>query len=300
VLDDTNSARLVPNGPGPSPISFWYANASSNVRPRADVYLFTGLDYKQTLRDYSVLGGAIPLAPRSVYGVWWSHWAPYSQDDVVYDILGGYKNFSLPLDHIMLDVDWHTENGGNKTVPCYSYGGWTVNTELWPAWEDFLLSLHDGTNPTGFKLKVMLNLHPQGGFDACQKYWSDFSAATGYTNSSRIMPCTFGNQKIAAATFSAYMDANELKTVDAWWTDFDYMGDCFDAPDGGASSSWPGIAWSNEVFAGHAASRGNARPLVLSRSGGLGSHRNPVSFSGDANQHRVRTVFRYARAHILI
>ena len=290
VLDDTNSARLVAPGAGATPIPFWYANATAATRPRADVYLFAGgLNFKRTLQDYSVLGGPVALAPRGTYGVWWSHWAPYTQENVTYGILGGYHNYSLPLDFLILDVDWHTESQGNTSVPCYSYGGWTVNTKLWPDWTGFIRSLKDATNPTGVKLRVMLNLHPQGGFDACQKYWPDFSAATGYTNSSRIVPCTFGDQTIAAATFSAYMDAHELADVDGWWTDYDYIGDCFDAPDGGSSSSWPGIAWSNEVFAGHAALRGSAggRPLVLSRSGGLGSHRNPVSFSGDVSQHRV-------------
>jgi hypothetical protein len=291
VIDDTDAARLVPPGEeGPSPISFWYANATTATRPRADLYLFAGgLDFKRTLREYGTLGGAVALAPRSVYGVWWSHWAPYTQSDVTFDILGGYANYSLPLDHLILDVDWHTEDNGNATRPCYGYGGWTVNTALWPDWEGFVTSLHNASNPTGNALKLMLNLHPSGGFDACQKYWPDFSAATGYTNYSRIVPCTYGQQRIAAATFSAYMDAHELAGVDAWWTDYDGTSDCFDAPDGGSSSSWSGIAWSNEVFAGHAAARGSAggRPLVLSRSGGLGTHRNPVSFSGDVSQSRV-------------
>ena len=162
-----------------------------------------------------------------------------------------------------------------------------MNTALWPQWAEFVDSLHSGSNPTGHPLKLMLNLHPQGGFDACQANWPAFSAATGYTNASRIMPCTFGDQRIAAATFSAYMDAQPLSGVDGWWTDYDYEGgDCFSAPSAGlAHSSFP-IAWSNEVFAGHAAGRGGGRrPLVLSRSGGLGGHRNPVAFSGDANQH---------------
>ena len=173
-------------------------------------------------------------------------------------------------------------------MPCYSYGGWTVNTALWPQWGAFVASLHNGSNPTGRPLKLMLNLHPQGGFDACQANWPNFSAATGYTNASRIMPCTFGIQRIAAATFSAYMDGPDLGEVDGWWTDFDYApSECSDAPSAGlARSSYP-IGWSNEVFGGHAAARGGGRrPLVLSRSGGLGAHRNPVSFSGDANQHR--------------
>lgn len=191
VLDDTNAARLVPPSPGATPLGFWYENATAATQPRADVYLFAGgLDFKAALRDYGVLGGPVALAPRSVYGVWWSHWAPYSQADVTYDILGGYRNFSLPLDHLMLDVDWHTESNGNSSIPCYGYGGWTVNTKLWPDWAGFISTLKNGSNPTGNKLRLMLNLHPSGGFDACQKYWDDFSAATGWTNKSRIMPCT--------------------------------------------------------------------------------------------------------------
>jgi hypothetical protein len=287
LLDDSLSARFVPTAEGPSPIPYWYANASASNGPQADLYLFAGgLNYSKTLYEYSRVGGAISLPPRSVFGVWWSHWQPFTQEEFVDTILGGYANFSLPLDHAVLDVDWHTEETGNASVPCYSYGGWTVNTALWPQWESFLDDCHSGTNPTGYKLKVLLNLHPQGGFDACQKYWPAFSALTGYTDASRILPCTFGIQKIAAATFTAYMDYAELSTVDAWWVDFDYVGDCFDAPSSTLlHSGYPGLAWSNEVFAGHNVVRGR-RPLVLSRSGGIGDHRNPVRFTGDANQHR--------------
>jgi hypothetical protein len=107
LLDDTDAARLVPAAPGvPSPIPFWYANASAASKPGADLYLFAaGLDYEKTLREYAAVGGAMPLAPRSVYGVWWSHWQTFTQAEFTSDILGGYANYSLPLDHVMLDVD---------------------------------------------------------------------------------------------------------------------------------------------------------------------------------------------------
>ena len=287
LLDDTASARRVPNDPAsPSPLTAWFTNATADG-PAADWYFFApGLDYATALRDFVAVSGAPALPPRSVYGVWWSHWEAFNQTFFTSDILGHYASLSLPLDHVVLDVDWHTELSNVSTTPCYDYGGWTVNTALWPAWDSFVASLHDGTNPTGHPLRLLLNLHLQGGYDACQKYYTDFAQAVGASTApgAPIVPCTTGNQRIAAAIFSAYMDHAELAGVDAWWTDNDGT-ECFGAPSASTPSSFPAMAWSNEVFAGHNAVRGR-RPLVLSRSGGLGAHRSAVSFSGDANQHR--------------
>jgi hypothetical protein len=198
----------------------------------------------------------------------------------------------------MLDVDWHTEQSQlNATVPCYSYGGYTVNTALWPDWAAFIDALHTPAvsplNPVGVPLKLMLNLHPQGGTDACQKNWSGFADAIDYAGTA-IVPCTWGNQRIAAASFASFMDAVDLAPVDGWcecgmdgavWLgcaaavviptalhhtpnnagpDFDFEGDCYDAPTAGvAGSSWPGIAWSNEVFGGACRVRILALPLAL-------------------------------------
>ena len=287
LLDDSAAARLVPPAPGvPSPLPYWYANATA-LRPAADWYLFAhGREFRAALADYVAIGGAPALAPVAAYGTWWSHWEAFSQELFTDDILGGYRNHSLPLNFISLDVDWHAEFPGNSTLPSYSYGGYTVNTDLWPAWSAFLASLADGTNPTGFRdIGVVLNLHPQGGTDAWQKYWPAFQAAIGgWTNMSQVVPCMFGDQRVAAASFSAFMDVAELAPIPAWWSDYDADGDCFSMPEASTPSSFP-IGWSNEVFAGHARLRGR-RPMVLSRSGGLGAHRHPVTFTGDANQHQ--------------
>jgi alpha-glucosidase (family GH31 glycosyl hydrolase) len=290
ILDDTFSARIVnPNSAYSSPIPFWYTNATARTQPAADLYFFAhGHDYRSALFDYSLIGGPPSLPPSSTMGVWWSHWQPFNQTFFETDILQNYKLYNLPLNHVMLDVDWHTEESsvpGNSSVACYDYGGYTVNTNLWPHWSTFIASLKDGSNPSGYaNLRLMLNLHPQGGTDACQKNWSAFQTLINYTGS-EIVPCTFGNQQIASASFEAFMDAIDLQDVDGFWTDFDYIGDCFDAPTSSTTSSFPGIAWSNEVFGQHQRTRAR-RPLVLARSGGLGAHRNPVSFSGDANQHQ--------------
>jgi hypothetical protein len=288
VLDDTAAARRVPNDPSsPSPLSSWFANASAATRPTADWYLFApGINYSAAVRDYAAIGGAPALPPRSVFGVWWSHWQAFNESFFLSDILEHYAALSLPLDHINLDVDWHTQNESIGATPCYSYGGWTVNSLLFPDWPGFLRELRDGTNPTGHALRLMLNLHPQGGYDACQKYYPDFAALVNSSTApgAPIVPCTTGNQRIANAIFEAYMDRAELADVDGWWVDYD--GDeCFGSPTASTSASYPGMAWSNEVYGVHNALRGR-RPLVLARSGGLGAHRDAISFAGDANQHR--------------
>ena len=290
VVDDTSAARLVETDPSaPSPIPFWYANSSAHSRPAADLYLYAhGHDYAGALADFALISGPPALPPSSVFGVWWSHWEPFTQSSFENDILQMYHNHSLPLNMVVLDVDWHTEHDSlpsNKSVACYGYGGYTVNTGLWPQWPAFVASLKSGTNPSGFAdLRLMLNLHPNGGVDACQSNWPAFQHLVN-TTSSDIVPCSFGNQRVASANFAAFMDADVLADIDGWWTDYDYDGDCFDAPTASTPSSYPGMAWSNEVFGRHQYAR-SRRPLVLSRSGGLGAHRNPVSFSGDANQHQ--------------
>jgi hypothetical protein len=292
ILDDTFSARIVPPNPlFSSPTTFWYVNASAREGPAADLYFFGhGLDFRAALFDYSLIGGAPTLPPYSTLGVWWSHWQPFNQSFFEEDILQNYKLYDLPLNHVMLDVDWHTELSnvpGHSNISCYDYGGFTVNTDLWPEWLNFIASLKDGSNPSGYPdLRLMLNLHPQGGIDACQKNWSAFQTLINYTGGTDIVPCTYGDQRIASAAFESFMDATDLKDVDGFWTDFDYSGDCFDAPTSSTTSSFPGISWSNEVFGQHQKTSRGRRPLVLSRSGGLGAHRNPISFSGDANQHQ--------------
>jgi hypothetical protein len=216
VLDDTASARLVANNASdPSPLPYWYANATSSSRPAADLYFFGhGLNYRQALADYTLIGGPPSLPPASAYNVWWSHWQTFSEQGFVTQILDDYASYNLPLSHVVLDVDWHTE----PTDPrCYNYGGFTVNTTLWPTWTDFVNSLHDGTNPTGRPLKLLLNLHPQGGTDICQANWPAFSALVGALPGTDIVPCTFGNQNIASALFTAFMDTAPLTEVDAWW-----------------------------------------------------------------------------------
>ena len=101
-----------------------------------------------------------------------------------------------------------------------------VNSALWPDWSAFIDALHSPVvsplNPVGSFLRLMLNLHPQGGTDACQKNWTAFAAAIDYAGAA-IVPCTWGNQRIAAAAFDTFMDGEDLVTVDGWCESLSYF-----------------------------------------------------------------------------
>ncbi len=72
-----------------------------------DWYFFDcGHDYKAALADYVRFGGVIPLIPRFVLGAWWSRYWVYSAQDLK-DLVQGFEEHDLPLDVLVVDMDWH-------------------------------------------------------------------------------------------------------------------------------------------------------------------------------------------------
>ncbi|MBN1485790.1 MAG: alpha-glucosidase, partial [Chloroflexia bacterium] len=73
-----------------------------------DWYFFGyGHDYEQALADYTRFGGPIPLIPRFVLGAWWSRYWAYSAQDLK-NLVRGFERHGLPLDVLVIDMDWHT------------------------------------------------------------------------------------------------------------------------------------------------------------------------------------------------
>lgn len=111
--------------------------------------------------------------------------------------------------------------------------------------------------------------------DHCDSRYAQVAAALGWdTSRNATIPCAMGNASFASALFDVYFDADPLRNMDFAWTDY-----------GGCGTTMP-LAWNNVVYGAHRATRG-ARPMVLSRWGGLGTHRYPVGFSGDTFQHEL-------------
>jgi alpha-glucosidase (family GH31 glycosyl hydrolase) len=152
VIDDTYSARYVPGASSSWP---WW-NASQSLR---DMYLLIspGLNFKAALADYMTVAGLPALPPRRALGVWWSRYWPYSATTIVTEVLNGYKNNSIPLDVLVLDMDW---------------GNFDWNKKLFPDPSAFCDMIHSSANPVGHPLAMSLNLHPDTGVDWCDSRYA--------------------------------------------------------------------------------------------------------------------------------
>lgn len=93
----------------------------SNAHSGLDWYLLGhGRDYQAALADFARISGDIPLVPRSALGVWYSHYEAYTMQSFEQNALAGFLNFSLPLNRVNFDVNWHF-NPTNKL--CNGYNG---------------------------------------------------------------------------------------------------------------------------------------------------------------------------------
>jgi alpha-glucosidase (family GH31 glycosyl hydrolase) len=57
------------------------------------------------------VGGKIPMMPRRNAGVWFTRWYDYAAPDVV-DLVGEFEQRGLPLDVLVLDMNWHKKKYG--------------------------------------------------------------------------------------------------------------------------------------------------------------------------------------------
>src|SRR5580658_7431752 len=70
---------------------------------RQDWYFFGyGHDYKSALGDFVRVAGRIPLPPRFAFGVWWSRYWAYS-DQELDDLVKDFRQSDVPLDVLVID-----------------------------------------------------------------------------------------------------------------------------------------------------------------------------------------------------
>ncbi len=130
----------------------WWQSASKTNASRSDQYLFAhGHRYTDALRDFTLVAGRMDMPPLSAFGVWWSRYWVYSvgvpaiAQDIVTDVLDGYRDHALPLNHLVMDMDWHTASSQ------YSW-----NTKLVPDPVGWMADLHSDSNPLGHPLKYLV------------------------------------------------------------------------------------------------------------------------------------------------
>ena len=129
-----------------------------------DLYLFAyGHNYMQAVKDYISIAGRIPLPPKYAFGYWWSRYWQYS-DNELRDLISQMRSLDIPIDVLIIDMDWHETWGLRRTgAKKDEYGqriGWTGYT-----WKEQLFP-----SPANFfewcrseNLKTALNLHPASG-----------------------------------------------------------------------------------------------------------------------------------------
>ena len=243
---------------------------------RLDLYLFAyGHEYTKALKDYTRVAGDIPLPPKYVFGYWWSRYWQYS-DNELRDLVETMRSLDIPLDVLIIDMDWHETWGLSKVNPKKDeYGqrvGWTGYTwkqQLFPSPENFLSWCRKQN------LKTSLNLHPASGIQPYEEPYKRFTEAYGWKEEGKSVPYKMSDMKWADAYFDTVLTPFEKQGIDFWWLDWQqwvtskYVKDLNNT------------FWLNHTFDHHMAEKGNDRPMIYHRWGGLGSHRYQTGFSGD-------------------
>ena len=272
LIDDSQRHVLTPDG---SEWEEWV-----EARPegdRQDLYLFPyGHDYKQALADYALVAGRAPMPPKYTLGYWWSRYWQYSDNEFV-DLVNKLKSMDVPIDVLIVDMDWHETWGLRKSnSPKDEYGqriGWTGYTwqkELFPSPANFLKWTENE------ELKVALNLHPASGIQPYEAVYDDFTKEYGWSEKGKSVPFKIDERKWADAYFKTVLEPMERDGVDFWWLDWQQWKESKYTP--GLSNTF----WLNHTFFNHAERQNpGLRPFIYHRWGGLGSHRYPLAFSGD-------------------
>jgi alpha-glucosidase len=225
--------------------------------PSLDWYFFGyGHDYAAALREYTAFGGRAPLVPRYVLGSWWSRYWAYTEADLK-QIVNDFTDHDLPLDVLVIDMDWHTP---------FAWTGYTWNRDLFPDPAAFL----DWVHQRG--LYATLNLHPAQGVQKHEEIYPQFAALLGHdTASGDAVKFSPADKAFMQHYFEQLHHPMEAQGVDFWW--LDWQQEEVDGLDP--------LAWLNHLHFRDSARRGQ-RPMLYSRWGGLGNHRYPIGFSGDA------------------
>jgi alpha-glucosidase (family GH31 glycosyl hydrolase) len=246
------------------------------LRPAGDrldwYFLGYGHNYKKVLGDYVRVAGRIPLPPRFVFGAWWSRYWAYSDQELT-DLVKSFKANDVPIDVLVVDMDWHIPVGQLKGEHDQSgqrlgWTGYTWNKSLFPDPQKFLDEMHaDG-------LKLTLNMHPASGVQPWEERYPEMAQKMGIDPATKkYVPFDITSKKFATNYMDVLHHPLEKQGIDFWWLDWQQQGTTSLA---GVNPTW----WLNYVHFTDQQREGK-RPLLFHRWGGLGNHRFQIGFSGD-------------------
>jgi alpha-glucosidase (family GH31 glycosyl hydrolase) len=285
VLDDSQSALVDEQGA-----------LCDDLHEGQDWYFFAyGHDYALALQDFVDLCGRVPMVPSWTFGTWFSVFGQLAAQDYQ-DLVDHFDGLDLPLDVLVIDVDWHD----------HGWCGWDWQKERFPDPTAFL----NGIKKQGLHLTA--NVHVEGlpptdsHFEgACKALGLDPKAVKAgdifpvknptvnwifdswHADGGGVFIPTPEEQEVGWLIFNLAQskDAHVFwdylhrplvdQGIDFWWID-------------GASAQAKGVhsqLWTNHVYYTHQQAQTQRRSLLLSRTGGIGSHRYPVQFSADTFSH---------------
>jgi alpha-glucosidase (family GH31 glycosyl hydrolase) len=257
--------------------SEWPWVMSRPAGERQDYYLFAhGREYRRALRDFVSVAGRIPMPPRFAFGLWWSRYWAYA-DRELRDLVDEFKLYDVPLDVLVVDMDWHETfdlrwdtDKRDQAGQRLGWTGYTWNRSYFPDPPAFL----SWCESRG--LKTTLNLHPASGIQPHEGAYPAMARAMGIVPDTRTyVPFDIVNRTFATNYFDLVIRPLERQGVDFWWLDWQQWG----------TTTIPGVTptwWLNYVFFTDMERQGKNRPLIFHRWGGLGNHRYQIGFSGDA------------------
>ncbi|HTS10849.1 MAG TPA: TIM-barrel domain-containing protein [Candidatus Limnocylindrales bacterium] len=242
---------------------------------RQDLYFFGyGHDYRQALYDFTRVSGKIPLPPQFAFGVWWSRYWSYT-DQELEQLVRQFQAYAVPLDVLVIDMDWHPTFGmhwWDKRVDASGHNlGWTGyswNKNLFPDPTAFLTWVHQQG------LKATLNMHPASGIQPWETRYPEMARAMGIDPATKqYVKFDIANKKFATNYMDIMHHALEREGIDFFWLDWQQE----------PTTSVPGVNptwWLNYVHFTDQEREGK-RALLFHRWGGLGNHRYEIGFSGD-------------------
>jgi alpha-glucosidase (family GH31 glycosyl hydrolase) len=267
LIDDSRGHLLVDG---------WVRTRDEDPEARDWYLLAYGCDYRAALRAFTTLSGPVPIPRRYLLGSWYSRYWPHTSEEFR-RIVKDYDTHGIPLDVVVLDMDWHREG----------WTGWSWNRELLPDAEELLRWFHSEG------LAVTLNLHPADGVGPHEDRYAEFMRAIGRDPASgETAPFDAGDRRYMTALFEHVHRPLEQPPgdgragVDFWWLDWQQ---------GRFVRSIPGLTnlqWLNRLYTEHTRGRDGAatrRGVSFSRWAGdsaehrWGDHRHPIHFSGDAH-----------------
>ena len=239
-----------------------------------DWYFFGyGYHYKSALHDFVSTSGRISMPPEYAFGVWYSRFWRYNEQDMK-DIVNDYAKNDIPLDVLVVDMDWHlTERSNpdlfkNFTPKLNGWTGFTWEKKYFPDYKEFLKWTDN------HQLQTCLNIHPAAGVQAHEAAYPAFAKAMGVdTIGHKPVPFDITNKKFAQAYFDILLHPYEKDGVDFWWLDWQQWG----------GTNIKGVNptfYLNYVHYSDMQREGK-RPLIFHRYGGLGNQRYQIGFSGD-------------------